>query len=247
MIKDFIKLVLQKIFGFENYLYIFSLFIIKKLPWDKNEKDFVHFLELIPNEGTLLDIGANIGVMSYYFSIFKPDTKIISFEPISLNYSNLERIIEKYNLNNIQIEKYALGNEDGEIEMVMPVINSVKFHGLSHVVHGSIKENNDGKIYKVPIKKLDSLKFLENSDFPLKAIKIDVENFEYYVLKGGEKIIERFKPIIYAELWEGENRKLTFELLLSLGYKIKVVEKGKLVDFENQAKQNFIFIFDKAV
>lgn len=242
MIKNLIKLVLQRIFGFENYLYIFSLFIIKKLPWDKNEKDFLFFLRMIPNEGALLDIGANIGVMSYYLAHFKPKAHVISFEPISVNFQNLERIVRKYKLANVQIEKYALGEEEGDIEMVMPVVNSVKFHGLSHVIHGSIKENNEGTLYKVPIKKLDNIALLQNLTVPVKAIKIDVENFEYFVLKGGEKMINDFKPIIYAELWDGENRKQTFELLLSLGYKVKVVENGQLVDFEHQSKQNFIFV-----
>jgi hypothetical protein len=54
--------------GLDNYLFLFSLFIIKKLRWDKNEKDFIHFLNLLPREGIVLDIGANIGVMSYYLA-----------------------------------------------------------------------------------------------------------------------------------------------------------------------------------
>jgi FkbM family methyltransferase len=242
MIKNLIKRVLQKIFGFENYLYIFSLFIIRKLPWDKKEKDFLFFLRMLPNEGVLLDIGANIGVMSYYLSHFKPKAQVISFEPIAVNFQNLERILRKYKLTNVQIEKYALGEEEGEIEMVMPVVNSVKFHGLSHVIHGSIKENNEGTLYKVPIKRLDTIAQLQNLTVPVNAIKIDVENFEYFVLKGGKKLIDKYKPIIYAELWEGENRKQTFELLLSLGYKAKVVENGQLIEFEGQFKQNFIFV-----
>lgn len=242
MIKNTIKLILQKIFGLEHYLYIFSLFIIKKLPWDKNEKDFFHFLSMIPNEGILLDIGANIGVMSYHFAKLKPNTQIIAFEPIPINSTNLERIISKYKLTNIKVEKYALGEDEGEIDMVMPVVNSVKLHGLSHVVHGSIKEFNEGNIYKVPIKKLDNLDFLQNATTAVKAIKIDVENFEYFVLKGGENILRRDMPIIYAELWEGDNRIQTFNLLIELGYKIKVINHGQLVDFVDQQTQNFIFI-----
>ncbi len=242
MIKNFIKLVLQKLFGFENYLYIFSLFIIKKLPWDRNEKDFMHFLRMIPDNGVILDIGANIGVMSYYLSKNKPHSHIYSFEPIANNYNNMERVIKRYNLTNISIEKFALGQEEGEIEMVMPVINSVKFHGLSHVVHNTIKDYNEGNRFKVPIKKLDIFDIDRSHKSAIKAIKIDVENFEYFVLKGGEKLIERDKPVIYAELWEGENRNNTFNLLKGLGYKINIVENKKLVNFTGQQKQNFIFV-----
>ncbi len=242
MIKNKIKYILQKIFGFEKYLYIFSIFIIKKLPWDKKEKDFLHFMKMIPNEGTLLDIGANIGVMSFYFAKKKPKARVIAFEPIRINYNNLERIIKKYKIKNITIRKHALGLEDGEIEMVMPVVDSVKLHGLSHVLHNSIKEYNEGNIFKVPISKLDSIESLKNKTLPVNAIKIDIENFEYFALKGGEELIRNNMPIIYAELWEGDNRKLTFDLLTNLGYSINVVDKGQLVSFTKQVKQNFIFI-----
>lgn len=242
MIKNLVKFILQKLFGFQRYLYIFSVFIIKKLPWDKNEGDFIHFLKLIPNEGTLLDIGANIGVMSYYLAKRKPNAKVIAFEPLKVNYTNLEKLIQKYKLNNIRVEKYALGDESGEVEMVMPVVNSAKLHGLSHVVHESINEYNEGSKYKVPIFRLDDINCVNDAEHPVKAIKIDVENFEYFVLKGGIEMLKRDAPIVYAELWECENRISTFDLFKSLNYTIKVVENNNLVKFTDQKTQNFIFV-----
>jgi hypothetical protein len=79
---------------------------------------------------------------------------------------------------------------------------------------------------------------------PIQAIKIDVENFEYYALKGGKRILTDNKPIIYAELWDNENRTKCFELLTDLGYTTHVVENEELVHFESDKhiKQNFIFI-----
>jgi len=242
MIKSFIQYILQRIMGFERYLYVFSLFIIKKLPWDKKEKDFIYFLKQLKDGGTILDIGANIGVMSYHLATKKPKSQIISFEPVPVNYTNIEKIIGKYALSNIQIHKYALGDANGEIEMVLPVVNSVKKHGLSHVVHTTITDYNDGDIFKVPVKKLDELAELNQEDVQIKGIKIDVENFEYYVLKGGIELIKKHRPIIYAELWGGVNRKLTFELLSVLGYSINIVDKGNLTIFNEQDKQNFIFL-----
>ncbi len=242
MIKNSIKYILQKILGFKSYLYIFSLFIIKKLPWDRKEKDFLYFIKMIPNKGLLLDIGANIGVMSYYLAKEKPKAKIIAFEPIKINYDNLEKIVRKYKLKNIEIYKCALGIEDGEIDMVMPVINSVKLHGLSHIIHDSIKEYNEGDTFKVPIKKLDKVEILQELTAHITGIKIDIENFEYYALKGGQELIKKHKPIIYAELWDGKNRELTFNLLSKLDYSINIVDNGQLVTFNKQNKQNFIFV-----
>lgn len=240
MIKSRIQFLLQKLFGFERYLYVFSRFIIKKLKWDKKEKDFLVFQDQLPNEGLILDIGANIGVMSYHLSKQKPKARIIAFEPIPVNYKNIEKLILKFGIKNIEIHKYALGDEAGELEMVLPIVNSVKKHGLSHVVHDSIEEFNQGEKFKVAVKKLDDLEFLQNE--LLNGIKIDVENYEFYALNGAKQLIERNKPVIYAELWEGDNRTKTFQLLTNLGYSVNIVENGELVPFIDQVKQNFIFI-----
>ena len=81
--------------GLQTYLYVFARFIIIKLRWDKNEKDFFHFLELIPDGGIILDLGANIGVTSYHLSKNKPNSTIFSFEPLTLNMDTLKRIKKK--------------------------------------------------------------------------------------------------------------------------------------------------------
>ena len=60
--KTAVKFILQKILGFSTYLYVFALFVIVKIRWDKKENDFFHFMKLIPEGGLILDLGANIGV-----------------------------------------------------------------------------------------------------------------------------------------------------------------------------------------
>lgn len=245
--KNFIKYILQKLLGFHNYLYIFCLLKIKTLHKDNKEKDFLFFLSLIPANGIVLDIGANIGIMTYYLSKKVGDGLVYAFEPIPDNIGVLERIIKHYNLNNVTICKYALGNENGEVEMVMPVIGSVKMQGLSHVVHNTITDNNEGTHFKMPVKKLDNIDEIKNADKPVTAIKIDVENFEYFVLDGAKELLKKYKPIIYCELWENENRLKCFELVKSLGYQIKVLLNRQLVQYtDDVAKknptQNFFFV-----
>ena len=112
----------------------------------------------------------------------------------------------------------ALGNSEGEVAMVMPILSSVSMQGLSHVVHSSIQENNEGEVVKVPLKTLDKMDLLIKSKKRISAIKIDVENFEYFVLEGAKNLINKNKPLIYAELWYNENRKNCFDLLKQLNY-----------------------------
>lgn len=96
--KTLTKFVLQKTLGFNNYLYFFALFVIAKFKWDKNEKDFFYFLNLLPNDGIVLDLGANIGVTSYYLAKRLSDSLIFSFEPLEINMNILRKIKRKYDL-----------------------------------------------------------------------------------------------------------------------------------------------------
>jgi len=242
--KNLIKYILQKALGFNNYLFVFSLYIIKTLKWNKNENDFIYFLNLIKEDGIILDVGANIGVMTTYFAKNKPNSLIYSFEPITSNIKALKRIVDYYRFDNVKIIEKAIGNSDGQIEMIMPVVKSVKMQGLSHVIDTTDNENEKGVLFKTDITRLDTY-FSKN--LPLKniiAIKIDVENYEYFVLEGAKELLAKFRPIIYCELWENKNREECFNLISKLNYSIKIIENGNLVNFidEYHKTQNFFFI-----
>jgi len=230
--------------GLKTYLYVFARFVIVKIKWDKKEKDFFHFMNLIPEGGNILDLGANIGVTSYHLSKKFPGSNIFSFEPLTLNMDTLKRIKKKFNLENVHEYQVAVGEKIGTIEMVMPVINNVPMHGLSHVIHKDNTENNSGINYKVPMICLDEFNDLTQNGKNITAMKIDVENFEYFVLKGGKKMIANHKPIIYCELWENDNRKKCINFLNNLNYSAFILQKKELVPIEKTVidKHNFFFL-----
>jgi FkbM family methyltransferase len=242
--KTFVKYILQKILGLSTYLYVFALFIIVKLRWDKNEKDFFHFLKLIPDGGLILDLGANIGVTSFHLSKKKPGSTILSFEPLTLNMDTLKRVKKRFKLENIHEYQIAVGEKPGNLEMVMPVINSVPMHGLSHVIHEDNTEFYSGLKYKVPVVCLDDFAELRKFEKPVTAIKMDVENFEYFVLKGAVKLIAEYQPVIYCELWENDNRKKCIDFLNKLNYSAFILYKNELLPVEKTTieKHNFFFL-----
>ncbi len=242
--KNTIKYILHKLLGFKNYLFIFSLYKILTLRKDKNEKDFFAFLKLIPANTMVLDIGANIGIMTVHLARTIKDVTVVSFEPMPTNIGAFKRIIAYFKLQNVKLFEIALGNAEGEVEMVMPVISNVRMQGLSHVVHDSIPDNNEGERFTVPLKMLDNMIELTNAPKRISGIKIDVENFEFFVLDGAKQLIAKNKPVVYAELWENENREKCFELFKSLNYKTVVVIDKKAVEFDRliHKTQNFIFL-----
>jgi len=239
--KNSVKYILQKLLGLNTYLYVFALYKIRTLRSDKKENDFFTFLSLLKDgKGDVLDIGANLGIMTVHLANKLPNTTIHAFEPMPANLSVLKRIIAKFKLKTTKIHEVALGDESGTAKMVLPVNGQTVMQGLSHIKHETITEWNEGREVDVRLDKLDNIL----NGQPIQAIKIDVENFEYFALKGANRIIESNKPIIYAELWDNENRSKCFSYLQSFSYSIFVGENNQIVPFDSSKHhtQNFIFI-----
>jgi len=234
-----IKYILQTSLGYSGYLYRFAKYKIRTLRKDKKEGDFFAFLDAVEGDGILLDVGANIGVMTYHMSRRFPASKVLAIEPIPTNFGVLSRIKEEYQLDNVELIPEAVGNEVKEIEMVLPTQGKVKMQGLAHVVHDSITEWNKGENYRVKCNTLDELVQGEK----VSGIKMDIENFEYFALLGAERILSEDKPVVYLELWENENRDKCFSLLESKGYSVFINQNGQLVPFDPRKHkvQNFIF------
>jgi len=248
MLKAKIKLILHKLVGFQRFLYYFSIYKIYTLKTDKNENDIFTFIDQVNKsgkDGAILDIGANIGIMT---GVIARNTgfKIIAFEPLPLNYTILDKVIARLKIaNRVEVHKIALGNSDGFCDMVLPVVDKVRMHGLSHVIDETITEFNDGQtIKKVPLKKLDDVVGNEK----IVGIKMDVENFEYQVLLGAESIIKTQKPIIYTELWNNENRMNCFKFIRDLGYYTYYCKNNELIKFDGNVDtvQTFFFIYNVA-
>lgn len=227
--------------GYRNYLFIFSLFTINRIRSGRHEKEFIFFMGLIPSGGTILDIGANIGIMTASLARRFPEAQVFSFEPIPNNAEALEKVVKHYKLGNVRIFRTALGEEPGELTMILPVVNKAKMQGLSHVVDKDAAEKEEGFEFTVPVHKLDDMPELQRAQ-NITAIKIDVENFEYFVLKGGEQLLRKHMPVIYCELWNNDRRTMCMDYLKGLGYAIHIFDGQKLIPFQGQDVINFFFM-----
>ena len=238
--KSLIQRILQSWLGFDTYLWWFTRYKLTVLHRDQSERDFFHFLSLMPADATVLDIGANLGLMTFYLA--KRCKKVLAFEPMPHNLRVLERAARAFNWSNVDIHPIALGDTNGEVELILPQVDGVRKQGLSHVKHQKMEEFNEGELFKASIFKLDALDAVNG--LKIDGIKIDVENFEYEVFKGGMDTIEQNRPVIYSELWDNQNRQDCFELLMGLGYTVKVLDKDTLVTYkpELHSTQNFFFI-----
>ena len=243
MLKNWTQIFLQKILGFQNYLFMFAAFSIYRIRKTRYDEEFLHFVNMIPDDGLVLDIGANIGITTIPLSKKLPNSQIAAIEPIPHNVRTLKKIIRFFGATNVTVYPIAAGDLNGRINMITPVIDHVKKQGLSHVIGAVPKEltSKEGEQFSVPVMRLDDIKDFHQYE-KINAIKIDVEQFEYAVISGGLQIINRFRPIIYCELWDTPQRKIFLDFMEGIGYDIQVYENGQLVTYDQRAVLNFFLI-----
>lgn len=161
---------------------------------------------------TLLDIGANKGIYCYYLSRKAgPQGKVYAFEAQPELGDHLQSVKESFNLSNLHIVNKGLSSEPGILKMGRSKVGSgeASFH---YQPDGSLEELD------IPVITLDDF-FGKEIQETIHFIKIDVQDHEYRVLKGGEMVLKRDNPTILLECLDKEAKKGTlFGYLADLGY-----------------------------
>lgn len=155
-------------------------------PWLKQ-----HFKRLIKKGDIILDIGANVGFHSLYFAeLSGKEGTVLAVEPIVQNFTALQKNITLNKFNNIIAVKKALANHDEEIEIHINVLseNPGGFSLLS-------KRTKNTKVQCIRGDDLIKQQGISTVNF----IKIDVEGFEFEVLKGLTATIQDNRPVIIFE------------------------------------------------
>ena len=172
---------------------------------------------------TAIDIGANMGVYSYFMKKFS--RQVIAFEPNIDLWNDLHRLLGP----DVHIEGAALSDRMGSSTMRLDHTNT----GVA-----TIEEKNDLSCVRdksivvervVEIRTLDSFQF---SDIAI--IKIDVEGHEEAVVAGAEQTIRRCRPSLLIESEERHNPGAPRRLAGSisrLDYRVFFLKGGKLLDF----------------
>ena len=176
----------------------------------------MHYKKLIKPNDVVLDVGANIGFHSLYFAeLTGPLGKVISFEPILINFKAFQNNIALNNFPQIIANNIALGNENSlmDIHLEIDDQNPGAFNLLAPgIKNHTIKcEKGDDFLNRIGINKVN-------------FIKIDVEGYEYEVMKGLKSTITSYRPIInfeYDKIYQSKNNEdesNIFKFLLAMNY-----------------------------
>lgn len=132
-------------------------------------------IELCKERRTAVDVGGHIGLWSFNLANWFENVR--AFEPVAEHRACFEANVP---FDNVELHAIALGSEPGSVSMKTEDGSS-----------GNTTVAGDGDI---PMMTLDSIG-LSYVDF----IKIDCEGYEENVLRGAERTLERWKPVVIVE------------------------------------------------
>ncbi|RMG36434.1 MAG: FkbM family methyltransferase [Planctomycetota bacterium] len=178
----------------------------------RSEKFGVRFLLSRDLRGTtVLDIGANRGIYSYWMhKKVGAEGRVIAFEPQPELATELYGLRSAFGLGRLVIETCALSSASGRRVFTRPV---------RHWGGGGfdVRPEGEAERFEVSVTTLDEY-FETRAGRPVGFIKCDVEGHERDVFLGGERLLRADRPDLLFECFTESSDCPTFRLLESFGY-----------------------------
>jgi FkbM family methyltransferase len=174
---------------------------------------------LFERAASFIDVGANCGFYSVLGSLWNPNLKVISFEPVPQIFSRLKKNILRNRLQGrVHCENIALSSKSGTATLFLP-----PGEGLDPETTGTLVSESWQATQVSPLLvEVQTMRFDEyETRHPTRVdlIKIDVEDFEADVLEGMRAVIARDRPFIVCEILPRPHRnQRTWKILEDLNY-----------------------------
>lgn len=157
--------------------------------WEPHVEDVVLS---IPNteDALIVDVGANVGLLTLLFSSHFSGGRVIAIEPDPKNLDFLYKNLKKNKIQNVEVKEFAASNSNG---------NGVLFqsHGDSFVQpKDALTANLLSENSTVPISKMKLDSILQEVNGVISLLKVDVESHELDLFSGAQQTIERSDNII---------------------------------------------------
>ena len=160
--------------------------------------EFQLLASLCLRDHAVLEVGANIGAISVPLARYLNGIggKLYCYEPQQTIFNILCANMALNGIENVVLKGIGLGEKFGSSFYELPDYGKLGNYGDVCLTEG-LSENMDSREIKTLVSTLD--KELMDESIPIGLIKIDVQGMELNVLKGGEKTIEKHRPILYFE------------------------------------------------
>ncbi len=186
---------MRQVFYIFNYLYKHHYWVYKPLYFIyKQLTDYTkikRMKRIILPGSVVLDIGANIGYYSLQFAkMVGKEGKVYAYEPDARNFSLLKNNISEYEAQ-IDAFEVAVGEHQGTLKL---------YHSDGLNVDHQTYDSGEGRRWtEIQVVRLDDAL---PKTLLVNFIKIDIQGFDFYAIKGMNELITRSeKLIILGELW----------------------------------------------
>lgn len=143
----------------------------------------------VRNFGVAVDVGAHVGLFAR--AMAERFERVICFEACRENFECLE--VNTQHLPNVERHFLALGQRPGLVVLDKPTPGNSGNHQVVVLPSGNPP-------HAVEMRTLDSF------DLPaLDLLKIDVQGFEFFVIRGAKRLIKAHRPVVICEC-EGRNK-----------------------------------------
>ncbi|GAA4318171.1 FkbM family methyltransferase [Compostibacter hankyongensis] len=177
---------------------------------------------------TVLDIGSNLGeVLLNFARRTGKNGRVYGFEPHPVTFNKLKRNVELNPFSCISLFNLGLSDRKGSFSMAVPDERNT---GMNRI----LPEGEAPGSLRVDTEKLDDFVLAQELD-RVDLIKIDVEGFELFVLRGGEATLRRFRPRLFIELVDDNLKAHGFRardiiaFLTPYGYQIRSAQTGAAI------------------
>lgn len=154
--------------------------------------------------GIVVDVGANVGMASFAAAVM--GFKVLAFEPV---FENLQRICDGIWFNRVAslvtVFEAAASDRTGDITF-HKLVGRLDNSAVSEV--GARLAFKSNKEIAVQVKSIPLDKLIPPSQ-PVLLIKIDVQGWEYHVLKGAKKLLSGKPAEAPYLIYEEDERLLT--------------------------------------
>jgi FkbM family methyltransferase len=201
------------------------------------EEEIKVFKQILTPTSHVIDVGANIGSHTVFFSKFCNKGLVYAIEP---QFYIFQLLVANSVLNgcfNVKHFNAAISNDYNSLKLInLPPASS------NNINYGEFKIHNDENGIETKCLTIDSMELTH-----LDLIKVDVEGHEMSVIESAIESIKKFKPYLYVEFNNSKGNKELLETISKLGYNIYIHIANKFTpDNYNNVKTN-IWLDDQTI
>lgn len=201
----------------------------------RQDNEVLKFCQMhLPHGGLAIDVGANVGFITVPLAKHAQEVggRVIAIEPLPRNIERLARHAAYAGVErSVEVVACAVGDAPGQVKMTVAAESGFTSNGVASRLHEDLFAV-DADSPRVAVDTLDAICERRGIGV-IDVIKIDVEGFEPFVLRGAKALLER--GAIRAGIIEindqllalrGWDRKTLLGLLRESGLRPEPLEPG---------------------